>query len=167
MAKKGLLVVALAFFAASGVFAQQKNNIIIDAGPLLKGIIASNDAETFFGAGVEYLRGLGKSFGIGIRGDFMTGADQTYLAISVHGRQYLTTLLKEAFLDAGVGFNRLSWASGSIFSGLTFELKAGYTVAMGKTIRVEPTLGYILSKSGGSMPTPLGWQIGLGFGFSI
>jgi hypothetical protein len=111
---------------------------------------------------------MGKSFGIGIRGDFMTGASQTYFAVSVHGRQYLATLLKEAFLDAGVGFNMLNAPGGSLFSGLTFELKAGYTVAMGKTIRVEPTLSYILSKSGGlGMPTPLGWQIGLGFGFSI
>ena len=176
MAKKVLLVLALAAFAAGGAFAQEKgkkNNIIIDAGPLLKGIIASNDAATFFGVGAEYLRGMGKSFGIGVRGDFMTGAEMTYFGVAVHARQYLAVLLKEAFIDAGVGFNTLSGGGGALFTGLTFELKAGYTVAMGKTIRVEPTLGYVLSKSagggmgGGGLPTPLGWQIGLGIGFSI
>jgi hypothetical protein len=171
MAKKVLVAAALAFFAASGAFAQQKNSIIIDAGPLLKGVILSPEGgDTFLGIGAEYLRGMGKAFGIGIRGDLMTGNQITYIGIAVHARQYMTTLLKEAFIDAGVGFCNLSMGGGGS-SGLTFELKAGYTAAMGKTIRVEPTIGYVVSKfgkdTGFGMPVPSEWQIGLGIGFSI
>jgi len=61
------------------------------------------------------------------------------------------------------------------FVGLTVSLKAGYKWILPKNIYLEPSMGYVLSKSaggglfgalfGGYIPTPNGWNGGLRVGF--
>ena len=165
----GLLVVSPALFAQAEA---KKHNVIVDAAPLVKGIIASDSdtSTSFFGIGADYQYILDKSLSIGGRMDFIAGKmmklNAVYFGLAVHGRYYLTAMLERAFLDAGLGFSTSSVDGEEVFSGLTLELKAGYTVPLGKTLRLEPTLAYILAKSG-VFPTPIGLQIGLGIGFSL
>ena len=175
MAKKVVCILILALLAAGSVCAQaaaKKHNVIVDAAPLVKGIIASDSdtSTSFFGIGADYQYILDKSLSIGGRMDFIAGKmmklNAVYFGLAVHGRYYLTAMLERAFLDAGLGFNTASVDDEEVFSGLTLELKAGYTAPLGKTLRLEPTLAYILAKSG-VFPTPIGLQIGLGIGFSL
>ena len=181
MAKKGFFVLVLALFAAGGIFAQakgakvapaKKNLITLDLAPLFKGIVASDGKakDGFFGLGAEYDRALGKSLSLGARLDLVAGKKSdlsvVYFGMALHGRYYLSAVLEKAFLDAGLGFNTASMEGNKLFSGLSFELKAGYTVPLGKLIRLEPSLAYIYAK-GGNFPTPLGWQLGLGLGIAL
>jgi hypothetical protein len=55
-----------------------------------------------------------------------------------------------------------------LYTGLTFGLRAGWKYIMGK-VYLEPSLGYVLSKSSAYMMplTPLGWQIGMNFGLAF
>ena len=176
MARKILLALLFAAFIGGSAFAQaaaaKKNNIIVDAAPLIKGIIASDtDSKTaLFGIAADYQYALNKSFSVGGRADVILGkamnANAFYFGLAAHGRYYLTAILERAFLDAGFGFSTASLNGKTDFFGLSLELKTGYTVPLGKTIRLEPTLAYILAKSG-YFPTPVGLQIGLGVGFGF
>ena len=175
MAKKLVWALVFVLLTAGGVFAQtadKKHNVIVDAAPLVKGTIAS-DSDTksgFFAVGVDYQYVLNERLSVGGRLDFILGTawnlSASYFGLAAHGRYYLTAMLEKAFLDAGFGFNTASLGGETEFFGLTLELKVGYTVPLNPKLKVEPTLAYILAKSGG-FPTPLGLQIGLGvcFGF--
>lgn len=174
-----------AFAAAGGVYAQKKggvsaskkNLLFLDLAPIAVGYIASDkDMQlSYFGIGAEYQRALGKSLSLGLRGDLITGREWSvktlYWGIALHGRYYLTSVLEEAFLDAGVGFNRATYQSSrtvKLFEGLTFELKAGYTVPLGKVFRLEPAVSFVRSKGkNSSLPVPLEWCTGLGFGLAF
>jgi hypothetical protein len=170
MGKKFCMLFVLAFLAAGGVFA--KGSFIVDTAPLLKGVIASDsDSKTsFFGLGAEYQHVLGKQLSLGARMDLIAGkvmnVDAFYFGFSLHGRYYLSAILEKAFIDAGLGVNTARVNDEKVFLGLSLELKAGYTVPLGKSLRLEPALSYIVAKSGG-FPTPLGWQLGLGLGFAF
>jgi hypothetical protein len=170
------LALVLVTIAAAGVFAQAKNAVSVDVAPLFEGIIASQDDDsaeiTVFGIGVAYERLLVPHYSVGAGIDLYVASvndlSMTYFGLNAHGRWYpLSESLEKLFLDTGLGFNTLNVedVDDSIFTGLTFGLKAGWKLLFNKMIFAEPSIGYILAKSSSLAPiTPLGWQIGLNIG---
>jgi hypothetical protein len=172
MKKKGLLFLALAVITAGAAFAQS-NAVSLDLFPLFKGFIAANsDAETaYFDLALGYERLVAPHFGIGGDLDLYFGktlkVDTFYFGLGLKGRWYpLSEQAEKLFLGAGLGFNILSLdgeTKNGGFAGLTTELKAGWRLLFSKFL-VEPSMAYVLSKSGLAAITPLGWQAGLRIG---
>jgi hypothetical protein len=159
--------------------ASAKIAISLDLFPLARGIIWSDsDANNSLFALVpvfEYL--VYPHFTVGAAADLYFGKYMDigvfYLGLALHGRYYpLSEGLEKFFIDAGLGFNALSY-DGSFkkeeggFSGMTLSLRAGYKLMFTDRFFVEPSMGFVYAKTGSSIPTPSGWQPGLNIGFAF
>jgi hypothetical protein len=184
MAKKGLLVLVLAGALAGGAFAQSMA-VSVDLAPMMKGFIAGQDTDdvtiSYFAVSpvVEFAVG---NYSIGARGDLIFGSVKStgsgkqsvdHVGLAAVGRWYPLAKLQKLYLGAEIGFAtcNVEDVDDPLYEGLTFALRAGWRHAMG-SVSLEPSLGYVLSKTaeqfGEFMPlTPLGWQIGLGFGIAF
>jgi len=119
-----------------------------------------------------------------------------YLSMAAEGRYYPSANFDKFFLGTTLGFNLLSIDGGKAdsahggFFGLIVSLKAGYKIVI-KKMYIEPSMAYVLSKKGSEgasldvggilggifggaisipsvdVPTPLGWNGGLRFGFQF
>jgi len=154
-----------------------KNSLGIDLFQITKGFIASdNDTKTFiFITSIGYEALVAPHWSIGVDADtYFMSLNNTpgfYLCIAGEGRYYPQSAnFEKFFLGTTLGFNVLSIDGSSKpedggFFGLTASLKTGYKIIIGK-IYLEPSLAYVLSKSSiFGVPTPLGWNGGLRFGF--
>jgi hypothetical protein len=121
------------------------------------------DEKAGIGVGVNYEKLYKSGFSIGARLDLVLVDKQTYFGIDAHGRWYpLGASLEKLFLDAGLGYGRLSYDGTKFVDGLTFALKAGWKLPLSPKLFVEPTMGYTIAKgTGGYGPS------GLGIGFSL
>jgi hypothetical protein len=184
MARKIVLVLVLAAAVAGGAFAQSediKMSLSLDLAPMLTGFVAGEDTETseksFFALSPVFEYAIG-NYSIGIRADFVFGSFRvdnkkqniTHIGMAAIGRWYPLAKLQKLYLGTELGFDTCSWedADDPLYTGLTFALRAGWKHLMGKLF-LEPSLGYVVSKSAGAyMPlTPVGWQIGLNFGLAF
>jgi hypothetical protein len=162
MAKRVFSILVLAVVIAVGTFAQS-NGASVDIVPLIRSELLVED-KTGFGLGITYERLLGGGFSIGGRLEFVTVDKTTHFGFDVHGRWYpLGASLEKLFLDAGLGYGRLSYDGETLVSGLTLALKAGWKLPVSAKIFVEPTMGYALAK-GTQGFGPSGWGIGLSAG---
>jgi hypothetical protein len=165
---------------AEGSQNELKNALGFDLFQSFKGFIASDSDSKYsvfiISAGFEHL--IAPHFSIG--GDLDTyllkfnTIGGSYFGLAFEGRYYPVSNFDKFFLGATLGFNALTIDGSSKtedggFTGLTTSLKVGYKVILKKTIYLESSLAYVLSKSGGGffydIPTPLGWNGGLRFGF--
>jgi len=168
---------------------EQKNALAIDTFQMLKGFVASDsDSKTFmFINALSYERLIVPHFSIGGDTDLwfmkVSNVPCFYFSMAVEGRYYTQASFDKFFLGTTLGINLLSIdgekaepAYGGFF-GLIISLKAGYKITI-KNMYIEPSLAYVLSKSGGfgglsalfgggSIATPLGWNPGLRFGFQF
>ena len=172
--------------AASSGSGGKKNAIAMDLFPLFKGFIAADYDQkiSFFCLAMSYERLVVPHFSIGGDMDmYFGGLDSVglfYFGLGAQARFYpLSQGLDKFFIGTGLGFNLLSIdgekprAEDFGFFGLTISLRAGYKLVLGNVVYFEPSMAYVLSKSssisgfmsGVSIPTPLGWQGGLRFGF--
>jgi len=200
--KKALCIMVLACVIMGAAFAQQKpaaqaegsgdkkNSAALDVFQLFKGFIATNtdgnNDFTVFILSAAYERLLVPHFSLG--GDldmyFMNYGSTPgfYFGLAAEGRYYpLSDNFDKFFLGATLGFNALSIdgktkSNEGGFFGLIVSLKTGYKLITSKNIYIEPSLGYVMSKSsmlsglsaalgGPSIPTPNGWNGGLRVGF--
>jgi len=179
---------------ANSAAKENENAIALDLFPLFKGLIAYDSDKTMaFLISAAYERLIVPHFSIGVDVDvYIMKFDKTdgmYLGGAVEGRYYPAADFDKFFMGTTVGFNWLfinkSYNSDNGgFLGMIASLKAGYKITMGKNMYVEPSLAYVLSKSsmpslgslsgdGGigvsffNVPTPLGWNGGLRFGFEF
>jgi len=167
-----------------------ENALGLDIFQLCKGFIASDKDSEFlvFIISTSYERLVAPHFSIG--GDIdlyllkFDKIDGSYFSLALEGRYYPMSNFENFFVGTTIGFNVLT-IDGSTdnggFKGLTTSLKSGYKIVLNKSVYLEPSLAYVLSKSstspslGGlasllgisfpSVPTPLGWNGGLRFGF--
>ena len=209
--RKIVCVLVLSCVIMGTAFAQQEaavsaqNAVAMDMFTLTKGIIASDKDFTDISISVSYERLLAPHFSIGPDLDFYYLTFDTsdingfYFCLAAEGRYYPTADFDKFFIGTTLGLNVLSIdgkrkAKDGGFSGLTTSLKMGYKLLIGKMFYMEPSLGYVLSKSstgvsakksGGSLsdifgggdissslveisvPTPLGWQGGLRLGVAF
>jgi hypothetical protein len=111
----------------------------------------------------------------------------SYFGMSAEGRYYPTENFEKFFLGATLGFYVVSRAGKTNYKyvndsiqrvddkflegSLTVSLKMGYKYITKSGFYMESSLAYALSKQqsidGIVIPTPIGWQGGLRFGFSI
>jgi hypothetical protein len=179
--------VMISLMTSVSVFAQDggaKNAVSLDLGPTLTGLRYSGNNVNYpgndgfvFGLGASYERLIVPHFSIGGSVVFYAGNhdlsdDLVYFSLAAHGRWYpLSESLEKLFLDAGFGFNALSWDGATFLgqdddiAGLTFGLNAGWKLLFKGKFFVEPSLGYLIAKSN---PLPLDttgdWQIGFKLG---
>jgi hypothetical protein len=177
MARKIVLALVLAAAVAGGAFAQSagpKMAISLDVAPTVTGFIASEITDTYntiyFAVSPVFEYALG-NYSIGARGDFVFSSDVTHIGFAAIGRWYPLAKLQKFYVGTELGFDTalLKGADDPLYTGLTFALRSGWKHLMGKTIFLEPSLGYVVSKSAGAyMPlTPAGWEIGLNFGLAF
>jgi len=167
-----------------------KNAIGLDTFQLFKGFIATDTESNFsvFIIALDYEGRIAPHFSLGSDLDLylmkFDSIEIVYFGLSLEGRYYPVADFDKFFLGTTIGFNSLSvdkktkGADGG-FSGLTASLKIGYKLMLGKTMHLEPSLAYVMSKSSmlssgmasflgvPSIPTPLGWNGGLRFGISF
>jgi hypothetical protein len=181
MTKKILVVLVAAAFIAGEVFAQsegKKMTLSLDAAKLFEGFIAGEDTDaserSYFALSPVFEYAM-ENYSIGARVDVVFGeADKmsvTHFGLAAIGRWYPLTPLEKLYLGAELGFDTCSMedVDDALYTGLTLALRAGWKHNMGP-IFLEPSLGYVLSKTDGSgtMPlTPSGWEIGLGVGLAF
>jgi hypothetical protein len=188
--------------AAANSSNEAKNALAIDVFQMLKGFVASDsDDKTFyFNNALSYERLIVPHFSIGGDMDiwFAKAYDIPvfYFSMAAEGRYYPSANFDKFFLGTTLGFNLLSIdgekaesAYGGFF-GLIISLKTGYKIVI-KNMYIEPSLAYVLSKTGGGggganiggilgiifgdgitiptfdVPTPWGWNPGLRFGFQF
>jgi hypothetical protein len=170
------------------------NSLGLDLFQLFKGFIASDiDSKVsvfIISVGYEHLVAPHFSVGGDIDLYFMKfySVDSVYFGLAAEGRYYpMSTNFEKFFLGTTLGINSLSVkgktkAENGGFFGLTTSLKAGYKLIFNKNMYLEPSMAYVLSKSGGGggvnfnvgdvnigfsvpkAPTPLGWNGGLRLG---
>jgi hypothetical protein len=184
MTRKMVFVLVLAAVAAGVAFAQSndpKMSISLDLVPTFTGFIASEDTATsdksFFAFSPVFEYAIG-NYSIGARADFVFGSDKTgttkqnitHFGRAAIGRWYPLAKLHKLYMGTELGFSVASWedANDPLYAGLTLALRAGWKHFI-KTVFLEPSIGYVISKSAGnSMPlTPVAWEIGLNFGLAI
>jgi len=157
-----------------------KNSLGFDVFQLFKGFIASDNDRNFtvfiISAGYERLIAPHYSFGGDVDTYFIDfgPVNGFYFSLAAEGRYYpMSANFEKFFLGTTLGFNLLA-VDGKTepkyggFFGLTTSLKAGYKLIIKNNLYLEPSMSYVLSKSGGSsfsVPIPLGWSGGLRFGF--
>jgi hypothetical protein len=161
---------------------EKKNSLGLDLFQLCKGFVATDSGSKYslFIICVDYERLIVPHFSIGADIDMyfldFNGVNGLYLGFLAEGRYYpQSTNFEKLFLGTTIGYNLLSIdgktkPENGGFSGLTVSLKMGYKVITKSNIYLEPSLAYVLSKSSmgyglPSIPTPLGWNGGLRFGF--
>jgi hypothetical protein len=162
---------------------ERKNSVGLDLFQLCKGFVATNtdDKFTCFVLSLAYERLIVRHVSLGGDVDmyFMDfdGTPGFYFSLAAEGRYYpMSENFEKFFLGTTLGFNILAIDGETApdnggFVGLTVSLKAGYKLITSKNIYLEPSLGYVLSKSsmasmfGIGVPTPNGWNGGLRLGF--
>lgn len=183
--------------ATSAQSNEAKNALALDLFQMFKGFVAGDsDSKTFyFNNALSYERLIVPHFSIGGDMDlwFMKVSDVPcfYFSMAAEGRYYTQANFDKFFLGTTLGINALSIDGGKAdaahggFFGLIISLKAGYKIVI-KSMYIEPSLAYVLSKTGGGgggsidlgwlgsisipsvdVPTPLGWNPGLRFGFQF
>jgi len=187
------VIMGAAFAEASG---GKKNAVAFDVFQLLNGFIQSESGFTDIASSFAYERLIVPHFSIGGDFDFyyfdFDGANGFYFSMAAEGRYYpMSENFDKLFLGTTFGFNVLSLdgktnTDDGGFIGLITSLKLGYKLII-KNFYIEPSLGYVLSKSsqgfailnslsamfGSSepdiasinIPTPGGWCPGLRLGF--
>jgi hypothetical protein len=184
MARKKCTVLILAFLCAGGAFAQDsdpKMAIALDLAPTLTGFVAGEDTDksrkTYFALSPVFEYAIG-NYSIGARADFIFGSvgvgtrrSVTHIGLAMMGRWYPLAKLQKMYVGTELGFDTcpMEDADDPLYTGLTFALRTGWKHIMGKVF-LEPSLGYVVSKSGDAayMPlTPGGWEIGLNFGLAF
>ena len=198
--KKALCILLLVCVITGAAFAQQKpaataeasgknNAVALDLFQLFKGFVASDTDRNFgvFILSAAYERLLVPHFSLGADLDmyFMGLHDKPgfYFSLAAEGRYYPQSVnFEKFFVGTTLGFNVLSLdgktkSDEGGFFGLIVSLKTGYKVITSKNIYMEPSLGYVLSKSsaaggllalfGAGIPTPNGWNGGLRVGFAF
>jgi hypothetical protein len=175
--KKLVILVLLTTCLAAGL-AAQRMAISVDAIPLVKGIIWSdNDLDqSLFALSPSFEFRIASNYTIGGTADLWFGeankTDFFYFGLAAHGRWYpLGDGLEKLFVDAGLGFNSLSIDGEKAdrdhggYSGLTIGLKAGWKQLFGRNFFAEPSMAYTYAKAPSyGEPTILGWQAGLSIG---
>jgi len=184
--KKIVCIMALTCAIMGGAFAQQKpaepvetpkeeiNSAALDVFQLLKGFVASSEDFFGFNLSASYERLIAPHYSIGPDLDFyyasVNDTPTVYFSLAAEGRYYpVSANFEKFFLGATLGFNVLlvdgkAKAENGGFAGLITSLKAGYKLIASKNFFIEPSMSYVLSKSG-SLSTPLGWQGGLRLGY--
>jgi hypothetical protein len=183
MAKKKFTVLLLTFLCTSGAFAQSdpKIAIALDLAPTLTGFIASEFTDTsrqsYFALSPVFEYAIG-NYSLGARADFVFGSfgkdaakrSVSHIGLAATGRWYPLAKLQKLYVGTELGFDvcPMEDADDPLYAGLTFALRTGWKHLMGKVF-LEPSLGYVVSKSAGAyMPlTPAGWEIGLNFGLAL
>jgi len=158
----------------------RKNSFTFDEFILFKGFTASRDKVTITCMSIGYERLMVPHFSLGADFDMyigaVTGASSMllYFGFLSEGRYYTDAEFEKFFVGTTLGLNLLSVDGTSEdkggFIGLTSSLKMGYKIVFFESSYVEPSMSYVLSKSGrgnATMPTPLGWQGGLRLGYSF
>jgi hypothetical protein len=163
---------------------EKTNAIGVDMFQLFKGFIASDSSQHFFAFDLSssYEHFIASGFTIGANMDLyyfgFDGFSGYYFSLAAEGRYYpMSKSFEKFFVGTTLGVNILSLNGSSKpedggFSGLTISLKTGYKVILSK-IYLEPSLSYVLSKTsmasmfGLGLPTPLGWNGGLRFGWTF
>jgi len=156
----------------------RKNAVALDMFTLFKGNIASNENFSDISVSVAYERFAAPHFSIGpdLEMYFMSYDNTDYMhfyfSLAAEGRYYPNSDFDKLFIGTTLGFNLLAvdgktGARQGGFSGLTASLKLGYKVTFSESFYTEPSLSWVLSKSGASVPTPSGWQGGLRLGYSF
>jgi hypothetical protein len=185
MTRKIVLVLVLAVVAAGGAFAQSadpKITLSLDLAPTFTGIIASEDTatnrESYFALSPVFEYAIG-NYSLGVRGDFIFGShgkgtaklSVTHIGLAAIGRWYPLAKLEKLFVGTELGFDTctLEDADDPLYTGLTFALRAGWKHFINGKVFLEPSIGYVISKSAVSyMPvTPMDWEIGLSFGLAF
>ncbi|MDR1230674.1 MAG: autotransporter outer membrane beta-barrel domain-containing protein [Spirochaetaceae bacterium] len=157
--------------------------VSVDLSPLVKGIIwTDNDKDySLFALAPSFERLVRPHYTVGAAADLYFGeagknADGaisiSYFGLAVHGRYYPQSAgMEKFFIDAGLGFNVFSLdgesdAKKGGFTGLALSLKAGYKLMLTPGFFFEPSMAFVYAKTPAnvSVPTPLGWQPGLGIG---
>jgi hypothetical protein len=181
---------------------ERKNSVALDTFQLFKGFVASNEDFFAFNLFLSYERLIVPHFSLGADLDFsfmnykMDKDDVPgfYFSLAAEGRYYPLSNFEKFFIGTTFGLNLLALdgktdAEDGGFVGLTVSLKTGYKLIFSNGFYVEPSLGYVLSKSsagfdlladigdllgglGGGFsisapPTPLGWNGGLRVGFTF
>jgi hypothetical protein len=167
---------------------EKKSSFGVDLFQLVKGFIASDSDSKYnvfiISGGYEAL--VAPHFSLGIDASFyllkFNSVDGNYFSVAAEGRYYpMSERFEKFFLGTTLGFNSLSIdgktkpADNGGFQGLITSLKAGYKLITSGNIYLEPSMSYVLSKSGGggalgalldipTIPTPNGWNGGLRLG---
>jgi hypothetical protein len=189
MAKKLVLALVLSGLVVGGAFAQNYAEerelglaISLDLGSLFKGFVVSQDkagvSDSYFALSPVVELSLG-NYSIGVRGDLIfrtydAGSYTTelsHIGIAALGRWYPLAIMHKLFVGTEIGYDVAEVKDASnqpTYEGLTFALRIGWKQLMGGLF-LEPSLGYVLSKSNATvMPfLPTGWQIGLNFGLAF
>jgi hypothetical protein len=155
--------------------------IALDLAPMLTGFVAGEDTDTsrktYFALSPVFEYAIG-NYSIGARADFVFGSigvgtrrSVTHIGLAMMGRWYPLAQLQKMYVGTELGFDTcfVEDVDEHLYTGLTFALRTGWKHIMGKVF-LEPSLGYVVSKSGGGtdMPlTPGGWEIGLNFGLAF
>jgi len=182
--KKIVCIMVLACLVLSAAFAQ-KAAFGVDLFQLAKGFIASdsdNDFSVFIiSAGFEQLVAPHFSLGIDAALYFIkfkildSSKDGNYFSVAAEGRYYpMSERFEKFFLGTTLGFNSLSIdgktkPENGGFQGLVASMKVGYKLITPNKLYLEPSMSYVLSKSGiggfgFAIPIPLGWNAGLRLG---
>ena len=186
-----LAVLVMVLICTGTGFAQEMNSVSLDLFPLFKGFL-SYDSDTnyaFFCFALGYERTISPHFGLCVYFDLFPGKvgyekpekeegkiSYMYVSGRLGGRYYpMSEYSEKFFLGASLGINRQSVDGKSKperggFTGLIVDLQAGYKLVLPPKIYVEPSMSYVLSKSGnypGVSVTPLGWQGGLRVGYTF
>lgn len=179
MKKKCLFLLVLAVLVAGGVFAQAANPkmaISLDLAPLTTGFIASEDNDgtgdkTFFAISPVFEYAIGNQYSVGARADLVFGKvskrNVTHIGLAAVGRWYPLAKLQKLYVGTELGFDTLMLedADDPLYTGLTLALRTGWKQLLVGKLFIEPSLGYVVSKTNGLMPlTPSGWEIGLNLG---
>ena len=181
----------------------KQNAFGVDLFQLVKGFIASSDDDTklsvfIISAGYEKLVSSHFSIGVDVDMYFTTitfkipniatggtdskSIDSKYFSIAAEGRYYPSSQnFEKFFVGATLGYNMLEVdgkkkPENGGFEGLSTSLKIGYKIITKNNLFIEPSMSYVLSKSGGgegavgalfgipTIPTPNGWNGGVRLG---
>ncbi|MDR0444339.1 MAG: hypothetical protein LBH44_13140 [Treponema sp.] len=174
---KKFLVILLLVCTAGAVFAKdKKNSASLDLFPLFKGLLASDPDNdiVFVCFGLNYERLIAPNFSAVGGLDLYPGkiakkdGDYFYFGMNAGLRCYPMATFDKLFIGGSLGFN-LQAINGKTkeenngFAGPTISVTAGYKMLNKAGLFFEPSMSYILSKSGEDV-TPLGWQGGLRVG---
>jgi hypothetical protein len=175
----------LAAFVVGGVYAQtqgsgpaqkhetgggERISFAVDTVPLVKGFIAGNSNTSVLSVSPVLEFGMGE-YSMGARADMIFGkvndASTIYFGLAASGRWYPLATMEKLYIGAELGFNTCKMESVTLYTGLTYGLRAGWKHIVSNFF-LEPSLGYILSKTDAAMQlTPFGWQIGLNMGVAL
>ena len=199
MLQRFFLIFVCGIILAGGLWAQEaaessgssgkENAAWLDLFPLFQGFIVTNfDAKySVFCLSAGFERRIIPHFSVGADLDMYFGRAKVikniplfYMAIIAEGRYYPFADFEKLFVGAGLGLNlfaidgEMTRDEGGFF-GPTISVMTGYKLVIGGAFYAEPSIAYVLSKTGGGFglvgltpPTPIdggGWKGGLRLGF--